>query len=125
MKNYTFRYTKDGETYLTGGYGRTAEEALEHERFWWPELPSIDQMELKLVEDVSISEEEAYGEERFLKALWASKEAKDAAKAKVAGCGACESDKEWMREIIDSEEPQRFMFADTAVREWLIDTCKG
>lgn len=122
MKNYTFRYERNGETYLTGGYGNSPEEAMEHERFWWPELPSLDQMELTETEDCDwLTEEEAYGEEKMLREIFADKET---AKAKVAACGASDSDKAWMNQIIESEDPQKYMFADTAVREWLIDAWK-
>lgn len=114
MKYFSFGYDKDGEAYAAGGYGRTAEEALEHERFWWPDLPELDNMIATGEEETDMTEEEAYREERILRQIYAAPETY---LERVETCGACEKDKDWMRDIINSRDPQVYMFADTMVRD--------
>lgn len=114
MKMFSFGYDRNGMAYCAGGYGRTAEEALEHQRFWWPDLPELEDMIATGEEETDMTEEEAYYDERILRQIYADPETY---LKRVETCGACEKDKDWMRDIINSRDPQAYMFADTMVRD--------
>lgn len=113
---YSFKYQQDGETWYTGGFGYTAAEALEHERFWWPELPALEELELVEEKEADQTELEAWREERILRRIFADKETY---LRKIDGLRACPSDKAWLRRIVSSGNPQEYFYADTMVRDWI------